>query len=86
MCSVPVWSGIGAMTGESSTPRTVTWNACSTGGARPSDTVIETLCTPIWSWVGVPAMVAGGVNTSHGGNVGAATVSGSPSGSTAITV
>ena len=85
--SVAICSGISAaITGASSTLSTVIWKLCETAAAMPSETVIVTLCVPTSFWVGVPEIVAGAVNTSQLGNVGAANVSGLPSGSVAVIV
>ena len=75
------------MTGGSLTFATTIWNACETGGAMPSDTVITTACVPTFAWPGVPASVAP-VSVSHAGRVGAANVRVTvlPSGSVAVAV
>jgi hypothetical protein len=84
--SVAVCSGIERIEGGLSTPRTVIRNLDVTAAATPSDTLIVTSCVPTSSSAGVPEIVAGAVNASQLGSVGAVIVGVVPSGSEAVSV
>ena len=82
--SVAVCCGIAVIVGALSTAWTAIWNRSTTAGATPSLTSIVTSCVPASVCAGVPEIVAGALNRSQAGNVGAVICSALPSGSDAV--